>query len=122
MDNKLKAKDFITLGIYNILFVVVMLIAGITNLTPYTYLFYPFTGALFGSFIFLLAVTKVPKKGCLVLLSLVMIIYLSITGVQGMISAASLFVFAVIAEIVLGSERKNSKRIMIAYAIYISAG
>ena len=37
MDNKLKAKDFITLGIYNVLFVIVMLIAGITNLTPYTY-------------------------------------------------------------------------------------
>lgn len=118
MDNKLKAKDFITLGIYNVLFVIVMLIAGITNLTPYTYLFYPFTGALFSGFIFLLAVAKVPKKGCIVLMSLVMIIYLAATGVQGMISAASILIFAIIAEIILGSDRKNSKRIMIAYVIF----
>jgi conserved hypothetical integral membrane protein TIGR02185 len=118
MDNKLKAKDFITLGIYNVLFVIVMLIAGITNLTPYTYLFYPFTGALFSGFIFLLAVAKVPKKGCIVLMSLVMIIYLAATGVQGMISAASILIFAIIAEIILGSDRKNSKRIMIAYVVF----
>lgn len=118
MDNKLKAKDFITLGIYNVLFVIVMLIAGITNLTPYTYLFYTFTGALFSGFIFLLAVAKVPKKGCIVLMSLAMIIYLAATGVQGMISAASILIFAIIAEIILGSDRKNSKRIMIAYVIF----
>lgn len=118
MDNKLKAKDFITLGIYNVLFVIVMLIAGITNLTPYTYLFYPFTGALFSGFIFLLAVAKVPKKGCIILMSLVMIIYLAATGVQGMISAASILIFAIIAEIILGSDRKNSKRIMIAYVVF----
>lgn len=118
MDNKLKAKDFITLGIYNVLFVIVMLIAGITNLTPYTYLFYPFTGALFSGFIFLLAAAKVPKKGCIVLLSFVMIIYLAATGVQGMISAAGMLIFAIIAEIILGSDRKNSKRIMIAYVVF----
>lgn len=118
MDNKLKAKDFITLGIYNVLFVIVMLIAGITNLTPYTYLFYPFTGALFSGFIFLLAVAKVPKRGCIVLMSLVMIIYLAATGVQGMISAISILIFAIIAEFILGSDRKNSKRIMIAYIVF----
>lgn len=118
MDNKLKAKDFITLGIYNVLFVIAMLIAGITNLTPYTYLFYPFTGALFSGFIFLLAVAKVPKKGCIVLMSFVMILYLAATGVQGMISAASILIFAIIAEIILGSDRKNSKRIMTAYVVF----
>lgn len=118
MDNKLKAKDFITLGIYNVLFVIVMLIAGITNLAPYTYLFYPFTGALFSGFIFLLAVEKVPKRGCIVLMSLVMIIYLAATGVQGMISAISILIFAIIAEFILGSDRKNSKRIMIAYIVF----
>lgn len=117
-NNKLKAKDFITLGIYNVIFVVIMLAAGITNLTPYTYLFYPFTGALLGSFIFLLAVIKVPKRGSVLLMSLVMIIYLFATGVQGMISAVSILVFAVIAEIILGNERKSSKRITAAYIVY----
>lgn len=117
-DSEWKAKDFITLGIYNVIFVVIMLAAGITNLTPYTYLFYPFTGALFSSFIFLLAVTKVPKKGSVVLMSLIMIIYLFATGVQGMISAVSILVFAIIAEIVLGNNRKSSKRIAVAYIIF----
>lgn len=117
-NNKLEVKDFITLGIYNVIFVVIMLIAAITNLTPYTYLFYPFTGAAFCSIIFLLAVTKVPKRGSVLIMSLVMMIYLAATGVQGMISAVSLLVFGIITEIILGNKRKDSKRIMIAYIVF----
>ncbi len=117
-EKRLQAKDFITLGIYNVIFVFIMLVAGITNLTPYTYLFYPFTGALLGSFVFLLALIKVPKKGTVILMSLGLIIYLFLTGVQGMVSAISILIFAVLAEFVLGDDRKNGKRIIIAYMIY----
>lgn len=119
MDNrKLNAKDFITLGIYNVIFIIVMLLAGITNLTPYTYLFYPFTGALLGGFIFLMTVTKVPKRGSIVLMSLLMIVYLFATGVQGMISAVSILIFSILAELILGNARKSSKRITIAYIVF----
>ncbi len=117
-NNKWKAKDFITLGIYNVIFIVTMFVAAVTNLTPYTYLFYPFTGALFSGFVFLMTITKIPKKGSIVLMSLVTIVYLSATGVQGMISAASLLVFAVIAEVILGSSRKNSRRIRLSYVVF----
>lgn len=117
-DNRLNVKDFISLGIYNVVFVLIMLIAAVTNLTPYTYLFYPCIGSFLGSFVFLLAVTKVPKKGAIILFPMVMVIYLFATGVQGMISAVGILIFAVIADLFLGNERKNKKRISIAYIIF----
>lgn len=40
-SEKLNSKDYITLGIYSTISFVIMLIAGITNLSPYTYLLYP---------------------------------------------------------------------------------
>lgn len=117
-ENKWKVKDFITIGIYNVIFVVLMLLAGITNLTPYTYLFYPFTGMLFGAILFLLAAVKVPKRGSILLMSMLMIIYLFATGVQGMISAVSILIFAIIADLILSRNRKSSKCIMAAYLVF----
>lgn len=117
-SKKLNSKDYITLGIYSAISFVIMLIAGITNLSPYTYLLYPITYALFNGVIYLYIVTKIPKKGAIVLMNIIPVLYLAITGVQGIISALSILIFAVIAELITGNDRKNRRKILISYLIF----
>lgn len=117
-NEKLNSKDYITLGIYSAISFVIMLVAGITNLSPYTYLLYPITYALFNGVIYLYIVTKIPKKGAIILMNIVPILYLACTGVQGIISAASILIFAVIAEIIVGSDRTNMKKIQLSYLVF----
>lgn len=117
-NEKLNSKDYITLGIYSAISFVIMLIAGITNLSPYTYLLYPITYSLFNGVIYLYVVTKIPKRGSIVLMNIVPILYLVFTGVQGMISALAILVFALIAELIVGDDRTNMKKIQLSYIVF----
>lgn len=117
-SERLNSKDYITLGIYSAISFVIMLIAGITNLSPYTYLLYPVTYALFNGVIYLYIVTKIPKKGAIVLMNIVPILYLAFTGMQGIISALSILIFAVIAEIIVGNNRTDRRKILVSYLVF----
>lgn len=117
-DKKLNSKDYITLGIYSAISFVIMLVAGITNLSPYTYLFYPITDALLNGVIYLYIVTKIPKKGAILILNVVPVLYLAFTGVQGLLSAGSILLFAILAELILGNHRTKRKKIELSYVVF----
>lgn len=117
-NQKLMAKDFITLGIFSAISSVLMFICAITNMTPHTYLLYPVLYALVNGVIFILIMTKVPKKGAVVIFGIVPAICLAATGVEGMIVALSFIICAIVADLVIGKNRLNFKKILLGYLIY----
>lgn len=117
-SNRLNAKDFITIGIFSAISFVVMLVAGVTNLSPYTYLLYSVTYALFGGIIYLYIGVKIPKRGSLILIHIVPFLYMMFTGVQGMMSAAGLLVFSIIADWIADCRRRDIRRIRFSYLVF----
>ena len=116
--DKLQVKDYINIGIFSAILMVLYLAASMTNLTPVTYLIYSPATAFVGAIPFLFITTKIPKKGTVLLFSVVPFLYfILLAGVEGMIVAAFLAVFAIIAELILRNDRKNFKKITLAYIV-----
>ena len=98
---------------------VLYLVAAMTNVTPITYLIYSPATAFVGAIPYLFITTKIPKKGTVLLFAVVPFLYfLLLAGTEGMIVAAFFAVFAILAELILGNDRKNFKRITISYIVF----
>ncbi|MGL6201893.1 MAG: MptD family putative ECF transporter S component [Lachnospiraceae bacterium] len=118
-QNKLQAKDYINIGIFSAILMVMYLIASVTNLMPASYLFYSPATAFLGAIPYMIIMAKVPKRGAVILFSIVPLLYfLLLAGVEGVIVAAFIVVFSVFAEIILGNDRTSFKRLLISYLIY----
>lgn len=118
-SNKLQIKDYINIGIFSAILVVLYLVAAMTNVTPITYLIYSPATAFVGAIPYLSITTKIPKKGTVLLFAVVPFLYfLLLAGTEGMIVAAFFAVFAILAELILGNDRKNFKRITISYIVF----
>ena len=118
-SNKLQVKDYINIGIFSAILMVLYLIAAMRNITPITYLIYSPATAFVGAIPFLFITTKIPKKGTVLLFAIVPLLYfLLLAGTEGMIVAAFFVVFAIIAELILGNDRKNFKRITVSYIVF----
>ena len=95
------------------------LVAAMTNVTPITYLIYSPATAFVGAIPYLFITSKIPKKGTVLLFAVVPFLYfLLLAGTEGMIVAAFFVVFAILAELILGNDRKNFKRITISYIVF----
>lgn len=117
--NKLQARDYINIGIFSAILMVLYLIAAMTNLTPATYMVYSPATALLGAIPFMFIATKVPKRGTILLFAVVPFLYfLLLAGTEGMIVALFVVLFAIIAEIILGNDRKNFKRLLVSYMCF----
>lgn len=118
-SNKLQIKDYINIGIFSAILMVLYLVAAMTNVTPITYLIYSPATAFVGATPYLFITTKIPKKGTVLLFAVVPFLYfLLLAGTEGMIVAAFFAVFAILAELILGNDRKNFKRITISYIVF----
>lgn len=118
-QNKLVAKDFINIGIFSAICLVLYLIAALTNMMPASYLFYSPATAFVGAIPFMIVTAKVPKKGAVILFAVVPFLYfLLLAGFEGMIVAAFMAVLAVISDLVLGNDRTNFKKLLISYMIF----
>lgn len=118
-SNKLQIKDYINIGIFSAILMVLYLVAAMTNVTPITYLIYSPATAFVGAIPYLLITSKIPKKGTVLLFAVVPFLYfLLLAGTEGMIVAAFFVVFAILAELILGNDRKNFKRITISYIVF----
>lgn len=118
-SNKLQIKDYINIGIFSAILMVLYLVAAMTNVTPITYLIYSPATAFVGAIPYLFITTKIPKKGTVLLFAVVPFLYfLLLAGTEGMIVAAFFAVFAILAELILGNDRKNFKRITISYIVF----
>lgn len=117
-SEKLTVKDIITCGIFSTISLIALFIAIIANLTPYTMIFFAALAAFLGGIPFVLMNVRVPKRGAVIIYSIVPLLYYAVTGIEGLIVAAALLVFSLLAELVLGRDRNQFRRIMFSYVIY----
>ena len=79
-SKKLKTRDFISVGIFSLIYAVVaFVIGGAAQMTPVTFPFMPMIVALFTGTVFMLYVAKIPKKGALSILGVIAAILLFVT-------------------------------------------
>ena len=62
-SKKLETRDFISVGIFSLIYsVVAFVIGGVAQMTPVTFPFMPMIVALFTGTVFMLYVAKIPKN------------------------------------------------------------
>ncbi len=125
MNNKydesrgLNIKDLITTGIFSALFAVITMIGGgFFACNPVLTYCLPPAVALVTAPVFLLLVAKLPKRGPIIILGILMGIIMFVTGMYWMWSIAYV-VFAIISDLVMGIGKfKNMKLNIIGYIIF----
>ncbi|MFI3257549.1 MAG: MptD family putative ECF transporter S component [Spirochaetales bacterium] len=123
-DYKMQTRDYITGGIFSLIYTVVTFVVGaITQSNPVTFLFMPMAVAIFSGPVYMLYVAKIPKRGSIILLGLIAGI-LSFIG--GMFWMMGLFfvVFGIIADCICAiGKHKSFKLNLLSYAFFaISPG
>ena len=118
-NNKLQTRDFISVGIFSLIYsVVAFVIGGIAQMTPVTFPFMPMIVALFTGTVFMLYVAKIPKKGALSILGIIAGLLLFITGMFWMMSAFFI-VLGIVADYICASSKfKSFKKNMLAYCVF----
>lgn len=117
-SKKLETRDFISVGIFSLIYsVVAFVIGGVAQMTPVTFPFMPMIVALFTGTVFMLYVAKIPKKGALSILGVIAAILLFITGMFWMMSVFFL-VFGLIADFICASaDFRSFKKNLLAYCV-----
>lgn len=118
---KLIGRDFITAGIFSALALVTMMIASVANLVPQAYFAYSAVTMLFMGPVYLLYTSKVPKRWAIVLFCVMPALFLCLSGAEGIMAAITIIAFAVVADLIVGTDRLNFKKLAIAYAILAMA-
>ena len=117
-SKKLETRDFISVGIFSLIYAVVaFVIGGVAQMTPVTFPFMPMIVALFTGTVFMLYVAKIPKKGALSILGVIAAILLFVTGMFWMMSVFFL-AFGVIADFICASaDFRSFKKNLLAYCV-----
>ncbi|MCO7127055.1 MptD family putative ECF transporter S component [Sporolactobacillus shoreicorticis] len=121
-SQKLKARDYITIGLYTLLIYLVNAIVGMA-LSPAMFVAMPFLSGVclfFSSIVYLLMAVKVGKKGAMLLMAAVTGLIYTLMGIVLMLPY---FILAgIVGELVLwkgdGSQYRKIKRQSFAYAAY----
>ncbi len=121
-SNSLSISDLITTGIFSALFAVATMIGGgIFACNPVLTYWLPPAVALVTAPIFLLLIAKVPKRGPVLILGILMGVIMFITGMYWMWSIAYV-VFAILAEIIMGFGKfKNMNMNILGYIVFIKS-
>lgn len=111
ISNKLELKDLVLIGVYAVIYIVIMFAVGMMGLVPILFLIYPTVAAIICGPLVLLFMAKVPKP-----LSLVVIMLLGGHTYVVIVVAA---IIVVIAELIrkLGNYR-SLKYNMLSYAVF----
>lgn len=99
-STRLGTRDLITLGVYSVLYVVVMLIAGMPfAFSPVLTYALPVSAAFFCAPVYLLLVAKVPRRGAVAILGAVVGLVLFVTGMFWLWAVAALVLGVAAGEI-----------------------
>ena len=97
---RLGSRDLITLGVYSVLYVVVMFIAGMPfAFSPVLTYALPVSAAFFCAPVYLLLVAKVPRRGAVAILGAVVGLVLFVTGMFWLWAVAALVLGVAAGEI-----------------------
>ena len=118
-DNKLKAKDFITVGIFTALLFVVEFACGILGfIHPYIVASYVVMIPVVGSIPMMLFYTKVEKFGMITIMSVLLAIIMFVTG-MGYLGAPLIIASGLLADFIVKSGGyKSFKKTAISYGVF----
>ena len=118
-DNKLQAKDFITIGIFTALLFVVEFACGMLGfLHPYIVASYVILIPLVGAIPMMLFYTKIEKFGMLSIMSVLLAIIMFVTG-MGYLGAPLIIAAGVAADLIAKSGRyKSFKKTVISHGVF----
>ncbi len=118
-DQKMEGRDFIACGIFSLLCMLAMVLAAVTNMSGYTAAFYPAAASFFIGILYVIMINKVKKRGAVLVFSIVPCLYFFTSGlIEGMIGAAGVLIFALLAELVLKMDRNSRKNVTVSGIIY----
>ena len=122
IDYKMQTRDYITSGIFSLIYVVVtFVIGGIAQSNPVTFLFMPMAVAIFSGPVYMLYVAKIPKRGSLSLLGVIAGI-LSFIGGMFWVMSALFVVLGVIADCICAIKKyKSFKLNLLSYVFFAIA-
>lgn len=118
-QKKLSIKDLVTIGIFSALFFVATMVGGIL-FAPNPILTYlmPLSVALVAGPVYMLLTVKVPKRGPVLILGIVMAVIMFVTGMYWLWSVAYI-VLAAVAELIAGAGKfKNTKLTILGYIVF----
>jgi energy-coupling factor transport system substrate-specific component len=118
-DNKLKAKDFITVGIFTaILFAVEFACGMLGFIHPYIVASYVIMIPLVGAIPMMLFYTKIEKFGMLTMMSVLIAIIMFVTG-MGWLGAPLIIISGVIADLIAKKGGyKSFKSTVVSYGVF----
>ncbi len=118
VDNKLKIKDLVTIGVFAVIYFIVMFSVGMIGLVPILFLVYPTILGIVSGTIVMLFMAKVQKPWALFLLGMITPILMFAMG-HTYVVAVHAIVIMFIAEMVRRSGGYNSlKHNICAFAIF----
>lgn len=117
MKKKMNTKDYIFAGAFSAIYIVILVATGMLfGLNPVTFLLTPLiTGIILGP-VFILYISKVPKRGAVFILAILSGLTLSSTTIAPLFIA---IVAGILAEVVLNDRSKYTKlKNIVAYSIF----
>lgn len=118
-SNRLKAKDFITVGIFTAIIFVVEFACGMLGyIHPFIVASYVIMIPLVGAIPMMLFYTKVQKFGMITIMSVLIAIIMFVTG-MGFLGAPLIIISGVIADLIAKSGKyKSFKKTMLSYGVF----
>lgn len=118
-SNRLKAKDFVTVGIFSAIILVVEFACGMLGyIHPFIVASYVIMIPLVGAIPMMLFYTKVQKFGMITIMSILIAIMMFVLG-MGFLGAPLIIIAGVIADLIAKSGKyKSFKKTMISYGVF----
>ena len=118
-SNRLKAKDFITVGIFTAIILVVEFACGMLGyIHPFIVASYVIMISLVGAIPMMLFYTKVQKFGMITIMSILIAIMMFVLG-MGFLGAPLIIIAGVIADLIAKSGKyKSFKKTMLSYGVF----
>ena len=118
-SNRLKAKDFITVGIFTAIILVVEFACGMLGyIHPFIVASYVIMIPLVGAIPMMLFYTKVQKFGMITIMSILIAIMMFVLG-MGFLGAPLIIIAGVVADLIAKSGKyKSFKKTMISYGVF----
>lgn len=115
---KLKIKDLVTIGVFTVIYFVLMFLSGMIGIVPILYLAYPTVAGIITGIVIMLFMAKVQKPGGLFILGLICSLIVIAMGNTYVILVHAL-ISIVIAEIIRKTGGyKSFKHNMLSFAIF----
>ena len=118
MENKLKGKDFITIGIFTVIYFIITTAVSMLGFLP---IFIPLTAVLVplvGGIPMMLYFSKVRKFGMISILSLFVGLFIMLTG-MGIFSVIAAVIFGLIADLMMKkADYKSAKMSILAHGVF----